>query len=82
MFWLYPGKMLILPMGDKMYIQKELAISACLLEEKCTGISLWKRQYVPVSGKELISTNSKSDATFMKTGNCPLLSVGKGYGKE
>nr|XP_028573720.1 uncharacterized protein LOC114591207 [Podarcis muralis] len=67
MFWLYPGKMLILPVGDKMYIQKELAISACLLEEKCTGISFWKRQYVPVSGKELISTNSKSDATFMKT---------------
>ncbi|XP_061469383.1 uncharacterized protein LOC133378773 [Rhineura floridana] len=67
MFWLYPGKMLILPLGDKMYKQREHAKSACLLEEKCTGISYWKKQYIPVSGNELILTNSKKDAAFMKT---------------
>lgn len=70
MFWEYPEKMLILPLGKRAYAIKEQARSACRLEEKCTGISYWNHEYIPVSGKELILAGSKHDTTFMKTGNC------------
>ncbi|XP_062826481.1 uncharacterized protein LOC107983185 isoform X3 [Anolis carolinensis] len=67
MFWKYPGWILILPLGNKMYNHKEHAESACLLEEKCTGITYWKEKYVPVSGVELVLPISKHDATYIKT---------------
>ncbi|KAJ7316340.1 hypothetical protein JRQ81_002502 [Phrynocephalus forsythii] len=66
-FWKYSGKLLILPLGERMYINKEHAKSACFLEEKCTGITYWKKQYVPVRGKELIITQLQQDGTYMKT---------------
>ncbi|XP_053153370.1 uncharacterized protein LOC128345453 isoform X3 [Hemicordylus capensis] len=66
MFQEYSGRMLLLPLESKTYADKEHARSACLLEEKCTGISYWENQYIPVSGKELILTN-RMDVTYMKT---------------
>ncbi|KAH0629731.1 hypothetical protein JD844_012041 [Phrynosoma platyrhinos] len=67
MFWKYNNRILILPLGNKMYNYKEHAKSACFLEEKCTGITYWKKKYVPVRGKELILPMSSHDATYIKT---------------
>ncbi|XP_060094835.1 uncharacterized protein LOC132572065 [Heteronotia binoei] len=66
-FWEYPGKILIMPLGNKVYEDKEHAKSACFLEEKCTGISYWRKQYVPVSGKDLVLGGRRQDTTYMKT---------------
>lgn len=66
---------LIIPLGNKAYEDKEHAKSACFLEEKCTGISYWRKQYVPVSGKDLVLSSRRRDTTYMKTGNFPLISI-------
>ncbi|KAJ6667988.1 hypothetical protein lerEdw1_016309 [Lerista edwardsae] len=59
--------MLISPLGKRAYSNIEHAKSACLLEEKCSGISYWKKEYIPVSGKELIIPLRKHVTTYMKT---------------
>ncbi|XP_077183101.1 uncharacterized protein LOC143832485 isoform X2 [Paroedura picta] len=66
-FWKYPGKILTMPLGNKVYEDKEHAKSACFLEEKCTGITYWRKQYVPVSGTDLALSSRRQAATFMKT---------------
>ncbi|XP_042303868.1 uncharacterized protein LOC121920758 [Sceloporus undulatus] len=67
MFWKYNNSILILPLGNKMYNYKAHAKSACFLEEKCTGITYWKKKYVPVHGKELILPRSSHDTTYIKS---------------
>ncbi|KAG8128687.1 hypothetical protein E2320_015502 [Naja naja] len=67
MFWEYSTKILMFPLGKKTYEKKEYAKSACLLEKECTGISYWKKKYRPISGKELISTQSNQNTAYIKT---------------
>lgn len=71
-FWEYSKKILLFPLSKRTYKNKEYAMSACLLEKECTGISYWKKRYRPVSGKELISTKSKGDTAYIKTGKCSV----------
>ncbi|XP_026541026.1 uncharacterized protein LOC113423713 [Notechis scutatus] len=67
MFWEYSKKILMFPLSKKTYEKMEYAKSACLLEKECTGISYWKKKYRPISGKELISTQSNQDTAYIKT---------------
>lgn len=72
MFWEYSKKILLFPLRKRTYKNKEYAMSACLLEKECTGISYWRKRYQPVSGKELVSTRSKGVTAYIKTGKCSV----------